>query len=53
MFMEGRIYQTEDILIKTRRKFKSDKEIKATKATNKNPPFFTLYITAKELERMN
>ena len=38
--IEEKIYKTDDLLIKSRRKLKSEKERKAIEAMNKNPIFF-------------
>ena len=42
--IEEKIYKTEDLLIKTRRKLKSEKERKAIEAMNKKIKKFLLYI---------
>ena len=46
--IEEEIYKTEDLLIKTRRNLKSDKEIKAIEFLNKNPKsFYFIYNSQK------
>ena len=46
--IEEKIYKTEDLLIKTRRKLKSEKERKAIEAMNKNPKiFYSIYNRRK------
>ena len=49
--IEEKIYKTEDTLIKTRRKLKSEKEKKAIEATDKNPKMF--YSITNEKNRKN
>ena len=47
--IEEEIYKTKDILIKTRRNLKSEKERKAIKAMNKNTKiFYSIYIRRKK-----